>query len=212
MAVRNIALTHTFAPFGTASGMSLFASAQQYAGAISYKFTVPEWSHWIADCEVRREAADRLLSAAPDSVVPLGLREEMAVDRSYKRDALAGFRSVTLRELRSTLPLRFVYLWGVGDVWASGRLHHLVQLDYLLLAGLTFVGVWKCFRVIRQQWMLLIIPIYLTAIHTVFHVETRYSFPARPLLLTYAGVGIASILSGILGRFTPSYTRAGGPR
>jgi len=65
-------------------------------------------------------------------------------------------------------------------------------VGYLVLA---FAGAWSLRGRLRDLAPLFILPALLTAVYAVFHVEARYTLPARPTLLLLAGVALA-VLGG----------------
>jgi hypothetical protein len=98
-----------------------------------------------------------------------------------------------------SIPARLWYLWGNGDyavVSAAvvSTAHQLDQLEFDVLAVLTLLGLAIGLRRLKlRAWPLLLLPLYLTCMHLVFHVEARYTMPARPLLLIFAGLGLVSL-------------------
>jgi len=74
-------------------------------------------------------------------------------------------------------------------------------VGYLVLA---IAGAWSLKGRLRDLAPLFILPALLTAVYAVFHVESRYTLPARPTLMLLAGVALAALL-GKLRRRRRSY-------
>jgi 4-amino-4-deoxy-L-arabinose transferase-like glycosyltransferase len=202
LVMRNVAISRSFIPLGSGSGMSLHASMQQYSGEMSYKITISEWEEWIADYERRQQRGEKFAAERPRQDVPRNVQVELYIDQSYKSDARLLARGITARHLLRTLPLRIAYFWGVADPspWYAGFYHRTAQIAHVLLSLLIIVGIVAKRRSLRSQWILWVVPLYLMFIHLVFHVEGRYSFPARPFLLLYAAIGLWQCIRVLLPR------------
>src|SRR5207302_187908 len=89
-------------------------------------------------------------------------------------------------------------LWGPDDISprSDPRLHLGIRIQYALLVLLAISGLFLCSGRLAHQWPLWLVPLYFTTVHLVFHVEPRYSFPARTFLMIYAGVPAARGLAG----------------
>jgi hypothetical protein len=194
-AVRNYALTKRFIPLAVGSGYSRYVSAKQYAGEVSYMLTIPEWEAIVPDGRRREEDARMAVSSGIDTATnpasPPTVRIEILVDRSYAEDAARTFRRLPPVRILRSVPVRLFYLWATGD-WLTGPFHRVLQALHIVLAACALAGLWVARLSPRNYALLLLIPAYLTAVHLVYHVETRYSFPARPFLLLFAGVALAS--------------------
>jgi 4-amino-4-deoxy-L-arabinose transferase-like glycosyltransferase len=185
-AARNHAVTGRYLPLAV-SGFSPYTSARQYLGEISYRFTVSEWQAYIAD-NVRRDREARA-GVRIDSPIATTIQAELAVDRSYHEDTSRLWRRLTFGRVARSVPVRVAYLWATGD-WLTGWPHRAVQVIHAVLAMLALVGMMLA-RMPTRAWVwLLLMPVYFTGLHLVYHMETRYSLPARPFLLLFAGVGI----------------------
>jgi 4-amino-4-deoxy-L-arabinose transferase-like glycosyltransferase len=203
--LRNIIVSHQLTPFATGSGgsgWSLYVSAQQYANEISYKVTSSEWAQIIAEYNTRADKAWQVVTnaetfARKDYPVSPNLQQELILDREYARDGWQKLRSVGLRQILQSLPTRLAYLWSTGDVspWATGLFHRFAQTHYAIMLLLIVLGCYFSRATLLSHIPLWIAPVYLTLVHLVFHVEPRYSFPARPFLFVYAGVTLEPVAS-----------------
>lgn len=196
-AARNANVARAFVPFGSAAGWSFYVSMSQYAGNISYRLAPGEWSEVIREYDNRRTFARETLSGAP---IPEGASatalSDVLVDKGYSRDGLNRLRSLPLRSLIAGIPIRLLFLWSTADTspWAAGGLfHRMLQLLHVTFVVLILSGFYLMRRELARLWPLLIIPVYLTLIHLVFHVEPRYSFPGRPFLLVFAAVAVVRL-------------------
>jgi hypothetical protein len=163
------------------SGASLWASAEQYAGHVSYKFTAADWHRFL------RSAA----AVATSDASRLPARQQVAVDDAYRHQATREFRGLSVGQIVRSLPKRLAYLWGTADSPPVGYriAHRIGQAQYAILVALVIAGLVLRRRRLLAEWPLWITAIYLTCLHLVFHVEGRYTLPARPLLLIYAAAG-----------------------
>lgn len=200
---RNTALTGRVTNVSTAGGWSLYVSAQQYAGEISYQLLRPEWD--IVLSEFNRRTREAVLAVprtegaegAPEwSLTP---RQELFRDRSFSRDALEKLRRVSVGQVVSSWPHRVFWLWSTADVslWRTGLLHRFIQVHYVVFAGLVLAGLYLWRRSLLEQWPLWILAVYLTVLHSVFHVEARYTLEARAPLLIYAGLAIDRLVRSV---------------
>lgn len=204
-AIRNAVLSHAFSPLGAAGGMSLFYSMEQYANKLSYRITVDEWATVIREYDGRTEAAalEASQTISESSGVSRTVLTELETDRSYVKDARQRLRGLTVWRLIRGIPVRIVYLWGPADTspWATGTsFHRVVEAQFLFLMTAVLCGCYLVRTEMLGHWALLVIPLYLTAVHVVFHVEPRYSFPARTFLFIYAGVSLQRLGSELLRR------------
>lgn len=191
---RNIAVSHRFVPLSLCSGWSLYMSMQQYAGALGYHWTPNDWRVLFPDLQSRRAQAKELVDGLPAGDISRTVRWELLVDASFAADARRLYHRLTWKQILRSIPTRLSVLWNHGDepVWAP-RFHPLIVAQYALICLLALVGFWFHRRSLHDSWPLWIVPVYITLVHLVFHVESRYSLPARPFLFVYAGLGFASL-------------------
>ena len=76
----------------------------------------------------------------------------------------------------------------------------MTQLQFALLALLVLAGLVIRRRTLGRDWPLWLGAVYVTALHLVFHMEGRYSMPARPMLLVYAGASGALLITWLTRR------------
>jgi 4-amino-4-deoxy-L-arabinose transferase-like glycosyltransferase len=177
--------------FSSAVYLSLYASALQYNQKLSYAFTNDDWKIFLADLNSRAEKARAELG---DHATRPEL--ELKIDESYKDSLSKEIRDINVSLLPRNLLLRVGYLWSANDMSPSEIYatfyHRIAQVHYLLISLLILVGVWRMRMKILSNWLLWITALYLTLVHLVFHIEARYSLPARPLLLIYASMAITA--------------------
>src|SRR5205823_3927526 len=105
-----------------------------------------------------------------------------------------------------SLPKRLSYLWRPADSPLPGRHHDLehtlAKLQYALLVVLIAGGLIVRRRRLLSDWPLWITAAYLTLVHLVFHVEDRYTLPARPALFVYAAVAVTAAVAWLRQRAT----------
>jgi GT2 family glycosyltransferase/4-amino-4-deoxy-L-arabinose transferase-like glycosyltransferase len=196
--VRNYAVSGRIIPLAAASGWSRYVSVSQYAGRISYAIRVKEWGLINADAARREQEAMAAVASNREAVAeptaPDSVRIECLVDRSYERDAAALFQRLSISDILRSLPVRVAYLWSTGDMAPrpSAWLHRGTQMLHAALACCAVLGLWSLHRDLRTIALFLLLPAYFTLLHLVYHVESRYTFPARPFVLVLAGVALGS--------------------
>lgn len=186
-------------PVGTSSGAgwSLYVSAQQYAGEVSYRLLKPEWTQIIEEYNRRYRAAEASVATAGGSPMGAAARREAIMDAEYQRDAQSKFRQAGPVRWLSDLPVRVIWLWSTAYSFPwRGIPHRVVQVMHVVLVGLVGIGLFATRGRWREHAHLLILPVYLTGLHLVFHVEARYTVPARPFLFIFAAVGLSELWRG----------------
>ena len=200
--IRNTIVCGRLAGPAGGSGLSIYTSAQMWAGETSFRLLLPEWVDAIHEFNRRNLEVAGALSkpgALKPGASPVAARE-IAVDRSYYPDALAKMRKVPLHQyLLRALP-RIYWLWSTADAspWTPGRLHRFIQGWHVFLVAFTLFGVYLSRDKLNTHLILWLMPVYLTLLHFVFHVEARYTVPARPYVWIYAAVGINQIVALLL--------------
>jgi hypothetical protein len=194
--VRNLSTTGSFVPLDASAGSSLMASADQYAGTISYKFTVADWARYDA----QSNAVTMPVSPLTNSTA----RQQVASDSALTEEARRIFSRQSIGGILKSIPRRIAYLWGTADFTPEGTswsliAHRLAQLQYALLGIFALAGLVMRRRTLLREWPLWITAAYLTALHLVFHVEGRYSLTARPMLFIYAATAVTASVQRIPG-------------
>jgi hypothetical protein len=187
--IRNASVTGgRVLPMAALSGSDLLASADQYDGFITYKITLADWH--------RYEAQAAAIAPTP---VRYDARAQVRVDDRLRSAGIRIFKSLSVGKIIGSLPKRIAYLWGTADTAPPGRwtnvAHRLGQLQYAVLVLFGLVGVAIRRRRLLQDWPLWITAVYLTAVHLVFHIEGRYTLPARPPLIVYSSVGALGLFA-----------------
>ncbi len=188
----------------SAGGWSLYTSAQQYKGEISYRLLKPEWDVVVADFNQRNLEAAKVIPDSRNSdgtlINPFALAQrEILVDQGFNRDAFNKFRELTLWQFISSYASRFYWLWSTCDMspWQTSAFHRFLQFYHVLLTGLVLTGCFfsrEHFRVHALLWMFVV---YQTLLHIIYHVEARYTFEARLFLLIYAGLACSSLVATV---------------
>lgn len=189
-------------PVGTSSGAgwSLYVSAQQYAGEVSYRLLIPEWTRIIEEYNRRYHAAEASVATAGGPLMSAAARRETIMDAHYHRDAGWKFRQAGPARWLSDVPVRVVWLWSTAYSFPwRGIPHRVAQVMHAVLIGLAGIGLFSARSRWREHAHLLILPLYLTALHLVFHVEARYTVPARMFILIFSAVGLSTLWRGFSG-------------
>lgn len=197
-------------PVGPSSGgaWGLLVSARQYNGDLSYGLLESEWVDTIAEFNQHYAEAERIVKNDPAAKDPEHARLtkiETVLNEGLLRDASRKFRELSVGQILTSLPSRLYWLWSTADFspWAARPFHRILQLWHLITVALALVGVWGLRKHLVGHWLLWITPVYLTALHLVFHVEARYTVPARPFLLVYTAWGLGWLI-GLTRRTTPA--------
>lgn len=195
-AARNIVLSQDIKPFGLGRGWGLHQSMQQYSGEISYKLTRPEWDIIIRDYNTRRARIESQVEQLESTSIPRNVRVEVMLDDEFAREARKQASALTLRRVIANLPLRYAYLWSTGDMqpWNNHWIHRCVQLQFVICVLATIYGFYLCRGAWREWWPLVVVAIYITALHSVFHIEPRFTFPARACLFGFTAVAVNHVL------------------
>jgi hypothetical protein len=168
----------------------------QYKGVLSGKMDFHDWQHWLPQ-------ASMILNRASVAVKPGNydqhLMAEVQEDKEFKLEAIHQLRSLTLLQLLRSVPTRLTGFWGVADFspLAMTRFHRVVQFHYAFTVILILTGMYLSRSNLRQHLCFWLVPVYLTALHSIFHSETRYSLPARQFLFLYVGVALSTAISWI---------------
>lgn len=174
----------------------LYTSALQYSGKISYAFTADEWQTFLADMNVRMNSINEQTKSTQNDTI---VQKEFLLEESYKASLKEELQNLSILQILKSLPKRIAYLWSTADLAPieiyNGFYHRLAQIHYLLITFLTLLGLFLRRNFLKTDWILLAPAIYITLIHIVFHIEPRYSIPARPFLLIFASVGIIWIIN-----------------
>ena len=188
--IRNAVVTNgRLLPMAATSGSDLLASADQYDGFISYKITLADWHKYLA------QAA----KIAPTPHHDLNAAGQVREDDKLRSAAVRIFESLSVGKVIRSLPKRIAYLWGTADLPPPGRwtnvVHRVAQLQYAVLALLGLIGLVFRRRQLLHDWPIWITAAYLTAAHLVFHIEGRYTLPARSPLIMYSGVALLALVA-----------------
>jgi hypothetical protein len=192
--VRNYGVAHRFVPLGTINGETLWQSSLQWTGVISPAFTVADQKHLHALARPLA-ARIRLRDAREHSTVPYDVRVDEDIESALAARGKHTLEGLSPGQVLRKGPVLVGYLWAVGDFPPTGSAsfwHPVGQLQYALLVALLVVGLASLIhqRRLRAHWPLLVLPIYLTVVHLIFHVEPRFTLPTRPDLLIISAVGL----------------------
>ncbi|MBV9468522.1 MAG: glycosyltransferase family 39 protein, partial [Abitibacteriaceae bacterium] len=185
-AVRNTIVAHRFLPVSANGGLSLYVSAQQYAGERTYEMTNSDWQAVIKERKQHLDAVAAKLAhsraTGADSDIAPSVQLELVSNAQFTQEAKQKFASCGLGRILRSLPHRYLTFWGSNDdpPWTPQNFTRNIILGVLLVAG-----IWLYRKNIKMHWPLWMMPLYLMAVHTLYHIEYRYSFPARPFLMIY---------------------------
>jgi 4-amino-4-deoxy-L-arabinose transferase-like glycosyltransferase len=204
--VRDASVSGEVLPMAANGGSDLLASADQYTGFLSAGFDLADVNRY--DAQVARltgvPAAARGLQATVENA---DARRQVQVDAQERSKASALIKSVSVATILARMPKRVVYSWATADVSpppSAGTLwHRLAQLQYAFLVVAGLLGVFARRRHLLDEWPLWFIGVYLTLAHLVFHVEARYTLPARPMLMVYAAAGTLIVTGWLRRRIAP---------
>lgn len=91
--------------------------------------------------------------------------------------------------------------WFAGKTWSVTLINALVQGPFLILAAIGVVHLWRR-RKRAPSALLILLILYLYALHMPIHAQARYSVPLIPFLAVFASQGVV-VLWGVLRRWTP---------
>lgn len=198
---RNYVVSKQFIPLATGSGWSFYVSVQQYRREISYRLLHSDWDlikkDYVDRHQLAKNEVESILAGRTESEVSASVQQELIVDRGYRVDGLLKLAKTSTSTIVADIPERILHLWSTGNLslWSSGPYHRTVQVLHFAITSLVLLGLWRS-RHLELRWHILLwlVPLYLTVIHIVFHMEPRYSFPGRPFLLVYAAIGLSTLL------------------
>jgi 4-amino-4-deoxy-L-arabinose transferase-like glycosyltransferase len=194
--IRNAIVANQFIPLGENSGQSLYISAEQYGGRVSYDLPPEEFRRLYGP----NGDISRITGQASPFASPLGgANVEVASDDKLRTAARHAFEDLGIGQIVRDLPSRVVHLWGTADFPPPNRgyttaIHRLAVAQWALILALAAVGLVIAIGAIGTRiWPLLLFPAYTTLVHLVFNVEARFTIPARPFLFVFAGIAVVSI-------------------
>jgi hypothetical protein len=193
--IRNYRLTGAFVP--TASVFGISAQAGQYIGAHLFEGR----PMWLLDREASR-VRDGIAEQLGYSFKDDGWGYYQAF---YKTDDELRFSShlsqLVLREYRSNPWLfarctveNLVGFWVAGKTWRATAANAVVQLPLLALAITGSIHCWKI-RKFRTVVPMVLIVVYVVAVHAPILAQARYSIPLIPIVSVLATIGGYSLLS-----------------
>jgi 4-amino-4-deoxy-L-arabinose transferase-like glycosyltransferase len=180
---RNVAVSDRFLPFGANSGLSLLVSVRQYAEP-------GDRPAYLGDIADHLEVIDAQHGTPAGTALGLdqglggGPEREAILDARLTDQARAELSRLDAMDIARGIPDRMVLLWsGASMIQLFDRIENL-----LMIAGLAGAVVFRARW--RRLWPLGLLAVYLSAFHLVFHVEQRYSLPARPALLVLSAAAL----------------------
>jgi 4-amino-4-deoxy-L-arabinose transferase-like glycosyltransferase len=196
--IRNTSLAGEFVNIHSGAGWGTPTSAMQYAGEIDNRLLRSDWDLVIAVFNRRTRDAEAVVTAAfpaqtAENERRFLARVESKRDRMLRADGLRKLAELGPRQIASGMPRRMFWLWSTANVspWQEGIGRRLHQAVHVFGATLVLVGVVAHRRELRNELLIWLYPVYLTAVHLVFvHVESRYTIHGRLFLLVYAAVGL----------------------
>jgi 4-amino-4-deoxy-L-arabinose transferase-like glycosyltransferase len=183
--VRNYLVFHAFVPASTLGGYNLYAD--------HYRLDQPDYTNntYSGGKYLGWAYIDPVAQAGLDQQgVDVSTWDEHDYDRFYARRGLEMIQAYPARYLHLTA-LRFLRLWfNVGfGVPPSPESYLILAVNsaLLLLAGLAYFrddGRWR-----QSAWLLLLLLLYTTGVHVVFHAQVRYAMPVMPYVILLAAYG-----------------------
>jgi hypothetical protein len=191
--VRNYSLSNKFAPFGL-GGYTLYVSAQQFIGDVNVPVLQNDWDAISKEIKRRAQVAEMASLDGPyNHISQLSIRKEIIIDDSYNKDAWPKLKSASFPQIVKTVWHKQIALWGASGGLSRPWLQKIALWQYWLMVLLIIVGIIK--GGVKPHWPLWVVPVYLSLMHAFFLAEDRYSLPARPFLVLYAGAGLAYVLN-----------------
>ena len=191
--IRNYSLTGRFIP--TASVLGVSAQAGQYIN--EHLFDGRPW--WLLDREASRER-DRVAAklGLPFEDGSQGYYQTFYKSQNEIKFSQYLFGEVVKKYKRS--PILFARclgqnifnFWFAGKTWMATAADALVQLPYLVLAGIGIAYSVKSGR-IRSIGPLVLFIAYIWAVHVPILAQTRYSIPLMPLICSLGAVGLMAM-------------------
>lgn len=185
-AVRTSLDAHRLVALQVGTGAGRYASAEQYLGRLP---TPLDGTGWLAFKRVSRHLSHDLRQGAYTPT------EQVEFDQRMARAA----PPVSVGRVVTAVPVRLRALWGPvvdgtprGERWTLSA-RRLARLQYWLLAALLCAGIALRRRSVWREWPLWLPAVYLTGVHLVIHVESRYSLPVRPALIAIAAAGACRV-------------------
>jgi hypothetical protein len=193
--IRNYSLTGRFVP--TASVLGVSAQAGQYIN--EHLFDGRPW--WLLDREASR-VRDRV---AAKLGLPFEDGSQGYYQTFYKSDDEIKFSqylfgAVVNEYKRSPMLLarclgqNIFNFWFAGKTWMATAADVLVQLPYLIFAGIGIAYSVKN-RSLRSTGPLVLFIAYIWAVHVPILAQTRYSVPLMPLICSLGAVGLMAMLN-----------------
>lgn len=185
----------------------IYFSIKQYEGTINYDFVGGQWetaylSEQVENARLVKEKLDQTDDEISENQqISEPIKRELLDEEIWKSKAKRELRQLSALQIARKIPYRIFYLWAVDPFAPSWMLFRGVQripafqvlAMFLLAVGAIFVKR----KELLKNWTLWILPVYLTLLHLVFHVEHRYTFPARPFMLIASAAGFVWILTFI---------------
>lgn len=186
-------------PMAANGGSDLVASADQYDGLIDNQISGNQFEVYDRQIAKIVHSPRTAVHGIQASVEYVDARQQVKVDREERSAAIKLFKGLSVGTLIKSQPKRNLYLWGVAYPAPPGRFtnqaHDLAVLQWILLSVLGLAGLVIRRRHLLAEWPLWIAAVYLTLAHVVFHIETRYTLPARPPLMVYSAVSVIAVVS-----------------
>jgi 4-amino-4-deoxy-L-arabinose transferase-like glycosyltransferase len=190
---------------------SIYVSMLQYKGELSYAMTVADWQEkHMPDLTARHDKARaetaRLEQNQHSASVPRNILFDLEVEKGYRESAVEQFNSLDYGTILKSVPKRLAYFWSTADSlpdWLYFTFfHRIAQIQWILIVGGVIAGIYLRRRTLLQDWPFWILPLYFSMVHLVFHVEARYSIPARSVLMLYCAIGLSNLYKKVFSKST----------
>jgi len=208
--IRNQLLSHQLL-LGSGGSESIYWSVRQYKGTTNYDFTNGQWETVYSPKkeEIAAKVDDKIEqlqnSTLEEKKSPNPITKELMKAEMWENALGEELKQLTLGEVLANIPNRVFHLWGMIPPdyhFTSFTINcRIPKLQVWIMSLLSISGLILKKRDLLKDWTLWILPLYITFVHLIFHVEARYSVPAYPFMLIYSAVGLIGIFSLIKERF-----------
>jgi 4-amino-4-deoxy-L-arabinose transferase-like glycosyltransferase len=189
--IRNYLLTGQII-LSSVAKQTAYLSVLQYKGKISYAFTFEEYSNFVADFKKRWSDIHQQAELTPKNETMID--KELLLEESYQTDLNTERQTLTWTQIIFSIPKRIAYLWSTSDSSPpeiyNTFYHRFAQLHFLFITLLILLGICLRLKNFKTEWFIIAPAVYITLIHLIFLMESRYSIPARPFLLIFAATAI----------------------
>lgn len=211
--IRNYLLSHKLL-LGMGGSESIYWSIRQYKGTTNYDFTNGQWGtvYFPKVEEIQAKADDKIKQLQNSTLEGKeqfdSVTKELMKAELWQEASKEELKQLTLAVFLTNLPKRVFHLWckiprdNFYNYFTSSTIIAripILQVWIMLLFSITGLILKK--GDLLKDWTLWILPLYITLVHLIFHVEGRYSLPTHQFMLIYSASGLTVIFSFIKQKF-----------